>query len=110
MNDDTLKAAREFFTRDKYATGYATNWRLSENKAVELMADFCDSRTAELRRRLEVARVALEHYADESFWDSLTEAEAAGYGDETLYNYEGEFDGKVPGHFVASEALKEMGV
>jgi hypothetical protein len=108
MNDDTLKAAQEWLRTHGTSVKYYP--RMDNSQYPEMFADFCDSRTAELRRRLEVARVALEHYADESFWDSLTEAEAAGYGDETLYNYEGEFDGKVPGHFVASEALKEMGV
>jgi hypothetical protein len=64
MNDDTLKAARSFFARNDYMDFYSDMANYGRRNAIadieQIMADFCDSRTAELRRQLEVARAGLE--------------------------------------------------
>jgi hypothetical protein len=67
MNDDTLKAAREF-RRQQYP-----NWTSEAAEKAgcfprplfdEVLADFCDSRTAELRRQLEDAEKFIDVFAD----------------------------------------------
>lgn len=57
---------------------------------------------AEVIREL---REALEHYADESFWDDPhPEIGVAG----TLYAFEDEFDGAIPGHKIAQAVLNKF--
>jgi hypothetical protein len=54
---------------------------------------------------IEVLRQGLEHYADESFFDDPLND--SGYANGTLYNFEDEIDGQIPGYTIAQTILNQ---
>jgi hypothetical protein len=65
---DTISKAREFFARHEFDEFYRavaySGYRHATDKQHEIMAAFADERSASLERKLVVARLALEYYAD----------------------------------------------
>jgi hypothetical protein len=55
----------------------------------------------------DIYKKAVQHYADESFWDDPHPD--LGYGPNTMYAFEDEFDGQIAGFAVAQQALKDAG-
>lgn len=102
MNDQTLSAIEalpdggtlEFYTFDG-------GWPV--HKRTGLTTDALKSLISSLASELREYRQALTHYADESFWDDSHPD--LGHPDGTIYNFEDEIDGAIPGYQIAREAL-----
>lgn len=113
---DTKFALEEMFRVDeRLSPDYEQGWNAAIAHAIEKFGgpnhlfhenEELGYKLDDAERRLAVAIEALKHYADDDNWDDPHPD--LRYGPDTLYNFNCEFNGEIPGYFVACEALAQI--